>query len=122
VSVTSKTGYGQISVEDRRFPDELARRECDMVGDRRDKYVIDKAHTIVLRNSPSITLTKTWMIKHARLCSTSVEDGRVLHGFPEGLVRLGRDMVLGTDDKYVVDKAHTIVLRNSPLITLSKMR
>jgi hypothetical protein len=41
VSVTSKTGYGQISVGDRRFPDELARLECDMVGDRRDKYVID---------------------------------------------------------------------------------
>jgi len=29
-------------------------------------------------------------------------------------------MVLGTDGKYVVDKARTIVLRNSPSITNTK--
>ena len=46
------TGYGQMSV----YRDGM-RTDAGLGTD--GKYVIDKAHTIVLRNPPSITLTNT---------------------------------------------------------------
>ena len=54
------------------------------------KCVIDKAHTIVLRNSPSITNSKTLVTKHTRLCFTTW---------------------MWTNGKCVIDKTHAIVLR-----------
>ena len=64
MAVTSRTGIGQGTD---------------------DKYVIDKAHTIVLRNSPLITLANTWMTKYTRLCLSQLHNSPSIARFKGGL-------------------------------------